>query len=157
DLERAKELFQNYLDGFFKMHPKHIKPNIYYSTHIFDQIPDYGPMYGFWTYLFERLNNILKGYSVNGHGGGELEVTFFRKFSRQVKLRSMLNNLSAISLEGVSQEDVVIRDTACILTKGDGEARGTVTDLARDAAVKSEESKLSHIHMICKPTSYFVQ
>lgn len=75
------------------MHPEHIKPNIHYVTHIFDQIPDYGPVYGFWTYLFERLNNVLKGYSVNGRAGGELEVTFFREFHRQVKLRAMVREL----------------------------------------------------------------
>ncbi len=72
------------------MHADKIKPNFHYITHIFTQILDYGPVYGFWTYLFERLNKILKSYSVNNHDGGELEVTFYREFSREVRLRSMV-------------------------------------------------------------------
>ncbi|MCP6657865.1 hypothetical protein NL521_28435, partial [Klebsiella pneumoniae] len=59
-------------------------------THIFDQIRDYGPVYGFWTYLFERLNKLLKSYSSNNHAGGELEVTFFREFWRETRLRRMV-------------------------------------------------------------------
>lgn len=47
-------------------------------------------MYSFWTYLFERLNKVLKGYSGNGHTGGEIEVTFMREFSREVRLRNMV-------------------------------------------------------------------
>ena len=73
------------------MHPELVKPNHHYMTHIIDQIQDFGPVYGFWTYLFERLNKILKSYSVNNHDGGELEVTFYREFSREVRLRGLVS------------------------------------------------------------------
>ncbi|KAI0337532.1 hypothetical protein BDW22DRAFT_1339624, partial [Trametopsis cervina] len=65
-------------------------PNFHYITHIFDQLNDYGPVYGFWTYLFERLNKILKSYAVNNHSAGELEVTFLREFNRESRLRSLV-------------------------------------------------------------------
>lgn len=108
ELPRARMLLQDHLDGFHKacvfpsefllqpdyillqMHQDLIKPNHHYVTHIFEQIHDYGPVYGFWTFLFERLNKLLKGYAVNNHGGGELEVTFYREFSREIRLRSMV-------------------------------------------------------------------
>ncbi len=108
ELSRAQKLLQTFLDGFMtvkvtrkhagipctnlrlQIHPDNVKPNFHYITHIFVQIRDYGPVYGFWTFLFERLNKILKTYAVNNHGGGELEVTFFREFSRETRLRSMV-------------------------------------------------------------------
>src|ERR1700692_2075038 len=33
----------------WQIHSQHIKPNFHWVTHIFDQIIDYGPVYGFWT------------------------------------------------------------------------------------------------------------
>ena len=72
------------------MHPDLVKPNFHYITHIIDQIRDFGPVYGFWTYLFERLNKMLKSYAVNNHGEGELEVTFMREYMRETRLRSMV-------------------------------------------------------------------
>ncbi|GJE84480.1 hypothetical protein PsYK624_005560 [Phanerochaete sordida] len=136
DLPRARELLQDYLDGFLKMHPDHVKPNHHYVTHTFDQIPDYGPVYGFWTYLFERLNKVLKGFSVNGHAGGELEVTFFRQFHRQAKLQSMLENLAQVSVDGdeAAIEDRAVREAARILMKTDNDTRGTVADLAQQTS-----------------------
>ncbi|KAH9918998.1 hypothetical protein B0H21DRAFT_702279, partial [Amylocystis lapponica] len=76
-----------------QIHPTHVKPNFHFVTHIFEQIEDYGPVYGFWTFLTERLNKVLKSYATNNHDGGELEVTFFRAFSREVRLRRLVSFL----------------------------------------------------------------
>ncbi|OCH86190.1 hypothetical protein OBBRIDRAFT_814722 [Obba rivulosa] len=78
------------------LHPSHVKPNHHFITHIFTQIEDFGPVYGFWTFLFERLNKILKNYSVNNHEGGELEVTFMREFDRERRLRCMVSAVGRI-------------------------------------------------------------
>lgn len=59
-------------------------------THIFEQLEDYGPVYGFWTFLFERLNKVLKSYSTNNHSDGEIEISFFRAFTRDTELRTMV-------------------------------------------------------------------
>ena len=57
-----------------------IRPNHHYAVHTADFIYDYGPLYSFWTFLFECLNKVLKLYNTNNHSGGELEVTFFWEF-----------------------------------------------------------------------------
>ena len=59
-----------------------IKPNHHYASHIGECVRNFGPLQDFWTYLYERLNKILKSYNVNNHGQGELETTFFSKFQR---------------------------------------------------------------------------
>ncbi|KAH9911971.1 hypothetical protein B0H21DRAFT_714183, partial [Amylocystis lapponica] len=128
DLPRARSLLQNYLHGFMKIHPENVKPNFHYMTHIFDQIEDYGPVYGFWTFLTERLNKVLKSYATNNHAGGEIEVTFFRAFSRDVRLRRLLNELA--SLKNLSPEDEAAANAARLILKTDGDQRGTVAALA---------------------------
>src|SRR3989337_2622664 len=36
-----------------------ITPNIHLSLHITDCCEDYGPLYSFWCYSFERMNGLL--------------------------------------------------------------------------------------------------
>lgn len=67
-----------------------IKPNHHYATHTADNVRNYGPLFGFWTFLFERLNKVLKSYKTNNHSGGELEVTFFREFHRSILTSRMV-------------------------------------------------------------------
>ncbi|KAI0038536.1 hypothetical protein FA95DRAFT_1505463 [Auriscalpium vulgare] len=101
----ARELLQDYLFGFYEVraiaytrHPDDIKPNHHWVTHIFDQLRDYGPVYGFWTFIFERLNKVLKSYSTNNHSGGEIEVTFMRAFVRDATLRQMVRLIDSCFL-----------------------------------------------------------
>jgi hypothetical protein len=62
-----------------------MRPNHHYATDVPDCLRDFGPMVGFWTFLFERLNKILKSYNSANHSGGELEVSFFREFHRTIR------------------------------------------------------------------------
>ncbi|GET59476.1 hypothetical protein RIR_jg1275.t1 [Rhizophagus irregularis DAOM 181602=DAOM 197198] len=39
-----------------------ITPNIHLSLHIVDCCHDYGPLYSFWCYSFERMNGLLGKY-----------------------------------------------------------------------------------------------
>ena len=50
--------------------------------HIGDCARNFGPMHDFWTFLFERLNKVLKSFKANNHANGELETTFFKEFHR---------------------------------------------------------------------------
>ncbi|GJF00872.1 hypothetical protein PsYK624_171740 [Phanerochaete sordida] len=140
DLPPAQHLFQSYLDGFYQMHRSHIKPNHHYVTHIFEQIPDYGPVYNFWTYLFERLNKVLKSYASNNHSGGVIEVTFMREFSREVRLRAMLDELARGPEENA--EGSLLAMTSRLLLRHE-ESRGTVSDLAQESAGLAQEMATS--------------
>ena len=39
--------------------PEVITPNIYLSLHLVECCRDYGPLYSFWCYSFERMNGLL--------------------------------------------------------------------------------------------------
>ncbi|KAG1836492.1 hypothetical protein C8R48DRAFT_584352, partial [Suillus tomentosus] len=59
-----------------------VKPMHHWVTHIFHPLRDYGPVYRFWTFVFKRLNKLLKSYSTHNHGAGELEVGFLCAFEK---------------------------------------------------------------------------
>jgi hypothetical protein len=59
-----------------------MKPNHHYATHVSDCARNFGPLHDFWTFLFERLNKVLKSYRTNNHAQGELEVMFFNEFHK---------------------------------------------------------------------------
>ncbi|KAJ7470860.1 hypothetical protein FB451DRAFT_1472522 [Mycena latifolia] len=112
-LPRAQQLLEDYLAGFLEI------------------IRDFGPLYGFWTFLFERLNKLLKSYDTNNHGDGELEVTFFREFHRDANLREVVRKLAKKSgIVGLSPEEQCVAESARMILQTDGEIRGTVAAMA---------------------------
>ncbi|KAJ7037010.1 hypothetical protein C8F04DRAFT_1181026 [Mycena alexandri] len=59
-----------------------IRPNHHYAMHTSRCVRNHGPLHEFWTFLFERLNKVLKSYKTPNQAGGELEASFFREFQR---------------------------------------------------------------------------
>lgn len=83
-------LFPTYVidsDRVFKQlyGPDIIRPNHHYATHIAPCVYDFGPLHAFWTFLFERINKVLKSYNSANHAHGQLETSFFREFHRTVQ------------------------------------------------------------------------
>ncbi len=70
-----------------------MKPNHHYATHVSSCVKNYGPLREFWTFLFERLNKVLKSFKTGNHSGGELETTFFREFHRTVQQSRLVSTL----------------------------------------------------------------
>ncbi|TFY53003.1 hypothetical protein EVJ58_g9693 [Rhodofomes roseus] len=114
ELPRAQQLLQEYLLEF-------------------QEIADYGPVYGFWTFLTERLNKVLKSFSTNGRADGELEVTFFRSFSREVRMRRMLKELATTDPDNSTEARITPKIASMLLQTADDE-RGTVAALAHPDA-----------------------
>ncbi|KZV81223.1 hypothetical protein EXIGLDRAFT_575436, partial [Exidia glandulosa HHB12029] len=61
---------------------QYLKYNHHWATHIPDEIIDFGPVYGFWTFPGERINKLIKSLNSNNHRDGELEISFLREFLR---------------------------------------------------------------------------
>ncbi|KAI6020536.1 hypothetical protein EDC04DRAFT_2901678 [Pisolithus marmoratus] len=115
--EYCMELIQLYGSGC-------LKPNHHYATHVSQYIRNFSPLSGFWTFLFERLNKILKSFKMNNHGDGELETTFFNEFhwmcwsGRLVyALQQMPDGSLGCKVSG-------------IMLKASAEERGTIAGLA---------------------------
>ncbi|KAJ6459895.1 hypothetical protein C8R45DRAFT_826624, partial [Mycena sanguinolenta] len=67
-----------------------LKPNHHYAVHSPDQVLDYGPLNGFWAFLTERLNKILKNLNSNNWTGGRLEVSMMREFHRNTAINTIV-------------------------------------------------------------------
>lgn len=51
--------------------------NLHLHAHLKESILDYGPVYSFWLFAFERLNGILGSYHTNCH---DISLQLMRKF-----------------------------------------------------------------------------
>ncbi|TFK52768.1 hypothetical protein OE88DRAFT_1296612 [Heliocybe sulcata] len=88
---RALELLQDYLLQYREIYGEEaMKPNHHWVVHQPDQIRDYGPVYGFWLFLIERLNKILKNYNTNSQKRGQMEITLMRQFGRDKRAQSVI-------------------------------------------------------------------
>ncbi|KZO98187.1 hypothetical protein CALVIDRAFT_479145, partial [Calocera viscosa TUFC12733] len=92
DLERASRLYLDFFEEFVKIYgASNVTPTFHWITHMAAQIRRYGPVHGFWTFVFERLNKFLKAFNTSGHKGGVVEVTFAREFKREISLTRMVS------------------------------------------------------------------
>jgi len=66
DLERADEKLCEFCKAFEILYGKeNCTPNMHMHLHLKDSILNYGPVYGFWCYPFERFNGILGSFQKN--------------------------------------------------------------------------------------------
>ena len=80
--EARAELAHSYILKFCQNVEQHygrhrVTPNMHLHTHLLDCILDYGPVYSFWLFSFERYNGILGEYGTNQRS---VEVQLMRKF-----------------------------------------------------------------------------
>lgn len=65
--------------GFEGLYGKEmVTPNMHLHMHLLDCVLDYGPVYAFWLFSFERYNGILGDYGTNQQA---VELQLMRKFT----------------------------------------------------------------------------
>ncbi len=84
DAKAADKLFQKFGKGIEReFGGKAVKPNMHMHCHLYECIDDFGSVYSFWLYPFERYNGNLGDFHTNNHS---MEVTLMRKFIDQTFL-----------------------------------------------------------------------
>ena len=66
-----------------------VTPNMHLHTHLLDCILDYGPVYSFWLFSFERFNGILGSYHTNQRA---IEIQVMRKFLLDFTLKELVSS-----------------------------------------------------------------
>ena len=61
-------------------------PNIHLHLHLHDCILDYGPVYSFWCFAFERYNGLLGSFPVNSR---QIEPQIMKKFIQLQQVNSV--------------------------------------------------------------------
>ena len=75
----ANSCLLNFCKGFEQLYGEHrVTPNMHLHTHLVDCILDYGPVYSFWLFSFERYNGIIGDYGTNQRS---VEIQLMRKFT----------------------------------------------------------------------------
>ena len=78
ELENADTHLLEFCQQFEKLYGKeHCTVNIHLHGHIKECIEDFGPVYSFWLFSFERLNGILGSYHTNCH---DISLQLMRRF-----------------------------------------------------------------------------
>src|SRR6478735_8168628 len=71
----AHKLFHEFVIGVAELYgPEMVTPNMHLHLHLKDSIQDFGPIYAFWLYGFERLNGDIKKMTVNYKTAFEVTV-----------------------------------------------------------------------------------
>ncbi|KZV92705.1 hypothetical protein EXIGLDRAFT_692440 [Exidia glandulosa HHB12029] len=119
-----------------------VRPNHHYATHVADYARAFGPLCGFWTFLFERLNRVLKSFNTNNHGNGEIETTFFTEFLRTCSTSRLVYQMLH------TPEGTITNLCAVQMLKATHDERGTVAGLAQLASDAEQENE----DFVCKPS-----
>ncbi|KAG1796123.1 hypothetical protein EV424DRAFT_1353275 [Suillus variegatus] len=151
DIDRADTLIREYNVELIHLYGSGvIKPNHHFATHVGACCRNFGPLHDFWTFLFERLNKVLKSFKTNNHANGDLETTFFREFQRTCEIGRLTYSLQSYP------EDSLPRQAAMHMLKATNEERGTVaglTALTQDLddtsadALATRQSKCHQTHI----------
>ena len=104
-----------------QIHKDDVRPNFHCATHMIEQIRDYGPVYGFWLFSFERMNRVLKSINTNNRAGGEIETTYMHGFTKEVRRLHVL--MRRHMLAGDSLESLI----GSRLLTSDRDYRGTLS------------------------------
>lgn len=77
-LNQGHSYLIDFASNFERIYGKHlVTPNIHIHRHIKECITDYGPVYGFWLFGFERFNGMLGNYHTNQKA---IEIQLMRRF-----------------------------------------------------------------------------
>ena len=78
EILKADALLLNFCKDFEKLYGKYaVTPNMHLCCHIKDSLLDFGPVYAFWLFSFERYNGEMASNITNNRS---VEIQYMRKF-----------------------------------------------------------------------------
>ena len=67
-VKEADKLLKEFCDAFLLLYgTEHCNMNMHLHLHLAECNVDYGPVYAFWCFAFERMNGVLGSYHTNNH------------------------------------------------------------------------------------------
>ena len=91
---KADALLVNFCTGMEKLYGKEfLTCNMHLHCHLHSVLLDYGPVFGFWLFSFERYNGQLGSTLTNNHS---VEIQFMQDFLKERFLMQSAGNLPTI-------------------------------------------------------------
>lgn len=86
-VEESHKLLLDFCIQFETLYGSHaVTPNMHLHTHLVDCIKDYGPIYSFWLFSFERYNGLLGSFRTNQRS---IEVQIMRRFLTDLQVHDL--------------------------------------------------------------------
>lgn len=99
DVEEGHKLLQDFCTKFENIYGSHkVTPNMHLHMHLVDCIKDYGPVYSFWLFSFERYNGLLGNFRTNQRS---VELQLMRRFLTDLQIHDL-----ELPDEHVSRDDL---------------------------------------------------
>ncbi|OAD71012.1 hypothetical protein PHYBLDRAFT_171073 [Phycomyces blakesleeanus NRRL 1555(-)] len=79
DIEKGHKCLEEFCKGCETLYDLDLlSPNMHLHLHLRQTMIDFGPVYGYWLFSFERYNSVLKNIKTNRRNG--FKLTFMRQF-----------------------------------------------------------------------------
>ncbi|CAD6590267.1 MAG: hypothetical protein TREMPRED_005680, partial [Tremellales sp. Tagirdzhanova-0007] len=104
-IDKLESMISTWQRLVFRIHPSLKRAtNLHVLTHLTEDIRKFGPCYGWWSFLIERLNYVVKNTNTSGGNSDQAQVVAFRAVLRIRALMSVrMRELQAT--EGMSQAE----------------------------------------------------
>ena len=87
EIDHGHESILRFCQEFERLYgSEQVTPNMHLHMHLADCLKDFGPVYGFWLFSFERYNGILGKFQTNNRS---IEIQMMRKFVRDQAFRDL--------------------------------------------------------------------
>ncbi|OAD66786.1 hypothetical protein PHYBLDRAFT_174810 [Phycomyces blakesleeanus NRRL 1555(-)] len=91
DVQSAHIALEKFGKGCERLYSKDLlSPNMHLHLHLCDTIKDFGPVYEYWLFSFERYNSILKNINTNRRSG--FEMTYMKTFIEDTRKGDFVRN-----------------------------------------------------------------
>ncbi|KAI0733353.1 hypothetical protein C8Q72DRAFT_636139 [Fomitopsis betulina] len=131
----------------------HLVPYFHILMHLWMWVLMLGPVYGWWTYPYERNNGFLVKLRHNGHTGGEIEATLMRGWTKAILIFELISHLENLGDQQTVQDREMIVKLKGVL-KGDASKttsqRGTLLTLI---ATMNAETDTATVQLALYPRS----
>ena len=87
ELQQADDTLGQFWKAYKELYgPESCTINIHLHGHLSDCVRDFGPVYSFWCFAFERMNGILGSYCINNR---HVSVQYFNPSYLNLKIRQL--------------------------------------------------------------------
>ena len=100
EAERGHQLLLQFCNQFEQLYGSvRVTPNMHLHAHILSCIKDYGPIYSFWLFSFERYNGLLGGFRTNQRS---VELQLMRTFLSDLYIHDLKGETNYASKEDLA-------------------------------------------------------
>ena len=95
EMDLAHDNLVKFCQGCERLYSREfITPNMHLHGHLRDTVADFGPVYAFWLFGFERYNGHLT--NVKNNKKGSFEITLMKRFIEQTHVGDFVRHLSPL-------------------------------------------------------------